>query len=119
MVKLRYQDSLHVVPNAPQHAPINELDDSSTVEDEIDAIVASLAMMDALAEPDLVIQSCMAYMARLTEIHLQLTRIEGKSRKAKVFKTTQLERVMDLVEFEYRGASRLIEVRRQEVDLSR
>lgn len=69
--------------------------------------------------PDLVMRTCMAYMARCTEIWIQLLRVETNERRAKSFRTMQLQKVMELIEFEFKGASRLIEVARQEVELSR
>ena len=81
-------------------------------------MVAALKNSDPSA-PDLIMSTSMALMARCTEIYLQLVRIEGTHRKARVFRTTQLQKVMDLIDFEFKGASRLIEVRRQEVELSK
>lgn len=118
MVKLQVKDSVHVLPDVAAHQPILDLDHTATLEDELDAMVASLKIMDT-DMPDVIIQSCMAYMARCTEMSLQLSRIEGRLREAKVFRLGQLERVTDLIDFMYRGASRLIEVHRQDQDLSR
>lgn len=69
--------------------------------------------------PDIVLTVAMALMARCTEIYLTMVRVEADHPKAKVFRTTQLQKVMDLIEFCSRTASRLIEVRRQDIDLSR
>lgn len=69
--------------------------------------------------PDIVLTLTMALMARCTEIYLTMVRIEADHPKAKAFRTMQLQKVMDLIEFCSRGASRLIEVRRQDIDLSR
>jgi hypothetical protein len=95
-----------------------ELTADSTLEDELDAMVSSVKECDPSA-PDVIMSLCMALMARCTEIHLQLVRIEGTHRRARVFRADQLKPVMDLLDFEYKAASRLIEVRRQEVELSR
>lgn len=81
-------------------------------------MVSSIKNLD-FNQADVVMAMCMGYMARCTEVWLQLLRIEGQHRKAKTFRVMHLQKVMDLIEFEYKAASRLIEVRRQEVELSR
>ncbi len=98
--------------------PLASLTADSSLEDELDAMVAAVKEIDPSA-PDVIMMTCMALMARCTEIHLQLVRLEGTNRKARIFRTEQLQVVMDLLNFEYKAASRLIEVRRQEVELSR
>lgn len=97
---------------------IAELAPDASLEEELDAMVEALKVLDPTA-PDLIMSTCMALMARCTELYLQLVRIEGTHRKARVFRTSQLQKVMDLIDFEFKGASRLIEVRRQEVELSK
>ena len=87
--------------------------------EEIEAMVHTLQSIDYSNSPDLVLTACMSYMARCTEMWVQLIRLEAQDRRAKSFRTMQLQKVMDLIEFEFRGASRLIEVRRQDVELSR
>lgn len=69
--------------------------------------------------PDEVIRTCTALMARCTELHVQLIRVEGTNRHYRGFRTQELTPVMELIEFTYRSASRLIEIRRQDVELSR
>lgn len=119
MVNLRVTEpggATHSIPNVHPH--ILNLDNSSTLEDELDAMVATLIDLQT-STPDVLMSTCMAFQARCTEIYLQLVRIEAEHRKAKQFRTAQLQRVMELNEFTFRGASRLIEMRRQEVELSR
>ena len=87
--------------------------------EEIEAMVHTLQFIDYTNSPDVVLTACMSFMARCTEMWVQLLRVEATNRKAKSFRTMQLQKVMDLIEFEFRGASRLIEVRRQDVELSR
>lgn len=69
--------------------------------------------------PDEVIRMCSAFMARCTEIHVQIVRVEGTSRHLKWVRTQQLVKVMELIEFTYRAASRIVEIRRQDTELSR
>jgi hypothetical protein len=97
---------------------IANLTPQATLEEELDEMVAAIMSCDA-DRPDQALMLSMALMARCTEIYLQMVRIENDHRKAKVFRTMQLQKVMDLIEFYSRGASRLIEVRRQDVELSR
>lgn len=117
---LRANEQTHIVPDIAAHAPVTELETNADLEQELDAIVRSLQdMLSTGTPPDVLMASCMAYQARLTELHLQLIRIEARVRRARQVRTQQLAKVMDLVEFTYRGASRLIELRRQEIELSR
>lgn len=113
---------LHVkgVP-AAQPSPevkISNLTSHATLEDELDAIVDVMKSL-ASQPPDVMLSTCMALMARVTEIHLGLVRLEPSMRKAKALRTIQLQKVIDLIEFEFKAASRLVEVRRQEIELSK
>ncbi len=89
-----------------------------SLEGEVEAMVHTLSELSE-GPPDMLMRACMAYMGRCTEIWLQLLRIEPTQRRAKTFRVMQLQKAMDLIEFEFKGASRLIEVARQEVELSR
>lgn len=92
--------------------------DGMTLYEEVEAMVHTI--QDVVHEqPDVVMTTCMALMARCTEIWIQLLRVEASERRAKAFRTMQLQKIMDLIDFEFKGASRLIEVARQEVELSR
>jgi hypothetical protein len=109
------------VGNAPVggvESVVASLPNNPGLEEEIDAMLQSITQFDASA-PDEILAACMAYMGRCTELFVQLVRIEGVHRRAKAFRTMQLQKVMDLIDFEFKGASRLIEVRRQELDTSR
>ena len=120
MVKLHAKeigDGPHLVPDV--HPRITNLDSTATLEDELDAMVETLQDLVETTTPDVLMSTCMSFQARLTEIHLQLVRIEAQNRRAKQFRTSQLQRVMELVEFTFKGASRLIELRRQELELTR
>jgi len=107
-------------PTEPSRSSSQELPvfEGDSLEDEVIAMVTSIKDLD-FSQADVVMAMCMGYMARCTEIWLQLLRIEGQHRKAKTFRVMHLQKVMDLIEFEYKAASRLIEVRRQEIELSR
>lgn len=109
-----------VAPTEPSRSSSKELPvfEGDSLEDEIVEMVSNIKNLD-FSQADVVMAMCMGYMARCTEVWLQLLRIEGQHRKAKTFRVMHLQKVMDLIEFEYKAASRLIEVRRQEIDLSR
>jgi len=94
------------------------LPDAPDLEEELDAMVSDLRglTMDA---PDEVIMACAAFMGRCTELHIRIVRVEGGNRHLKYIRTQQLVPVMDLIEFMYRAASRVVEIRRQDVELAR
>lgn len=94
------------------------LPDTPNIEDELDVMVEAVRELDP-ARPDMILSTCMALMARCTEIYLNLVRLETQHRKAKFIRTQQLQKVMDLLDFHFRGASRLVEVARQELDMSK
>lgn len=90
----------------------------ASIYDEVEAMVSTIHSV-AAESPDQIVKVCMGLMARCTEIWIQLVRIESSDRRAKAFRTMQLQKVMDLIDFEFRAASRLVEVARQEVELSK
>lgn len=102
----------NLVPNLPTG------DDLDQLRGEINHMLARLASL-ASEMPDIVIRDCMAFMGRLTEMHVGLIRIEAQNRKAKFFRTSEVQRLMELCDFQFKSASRLVEIARQEVDLSR
>ena len=85
---------------------------------EIQTILETLVSLD-MTQVGEVLVVCMGLMGRCTEIHIDLTRRELTDRKAKVIRTLYLKPVQDLIEFLYKGGSRLTEVYRQEMELSR
>lgn len=97
------------------------LTNQQTTEDyqqEIEAILTTVTSLD-MGNVRMVIETCMGMMGRCTEIHMDLTKRELTDRKAKVVRTLYLKPVMDLIEFLFRGGSRLTEVYRQEMEMSK
>lgn len=92
--------------------------DGLSVSDEMDVMVSLIRSLSP-DRPDVVMSTCMALMARCTELHLKLWRQETKDRKARPLRTMELQKVIELLEFTYKAASRLVEFRRQDADLSR
>lgn len=87
--------------------------------DELDYMVARVRYLVLMGDPGELMSECMAYMGRLTEIALDLVRHEDEDRKLKHFRTTEVERVIDFIMVSFRGASRMVELRRQELDSTR
>lgn len=114
-------DGQHLVLDLPAHQALQGLSgelSGDAIPDEIDAVIKVVRELDP-EMPDQVMATCMALMGRLTEIKLFLARNENVERKLKVIRTQQLEPVMELIEFVYKASSRMVEIRRQEIELSR
>lgn len=108
---------LKVKSSAP--APIGaQVAEGKTFEEEIESML--IAVRDIhLERPDIVIETCMGYMARCTEMKVICLTHEGRDRHLKIFRTQMLQPTMELLEFLFKGSSRLVEVARIESELSR
>jgi hypothetical protein len=89
-----------------------------SLDEELDSILSTLSNMHTM---DLGVQmeTYMGLMARCTEIKVVCLEHEGRNRQLKVIRTQKVQPIMELIEFLWRGASRLVELRRMEVELSR
>lgn len=94
--------------------PPGHLGPREQVEKELDLIAAAIRRFYALA-PDAVMRECSAYTARLTEMCVLLHRIEGSSRQWTRVRTQQVQRFLDECDRQWKTASRLIEVARQDL----
>ena len=65
------------------------------------------------------IATYMGLMARCTELKVYCLEHEGKDRKLKILRTQKLAPIIELIDFLFRGASRLVEVARLDVELSK
>lgn len=95
--------------------------DSNAVEQfesELDDMVREMQLLDPML-PDICISTCMGFMARCTEIWVFCIRNEGRNRSLRSFRTAQLQKLMDMIEFAYKSSSRMTEIRRQELETSR
>ena len=102
-----------------ESAPVkSKVAEGDTFEDEI-ASMLSVTSELYLETPDVIIETCMGYMARCTEMKVICLLNEGKDRRLKVFRTQMLQPTMELLEFLFKGSSRLVEVARIESELSR
>lgn len=113
---LTVSDTTHRVPDLPAHKPVIRLDDPS-IHEELDAMVASVGQLDYQI-PDHVMMTTMAYMARLTELWMFASRMEHRHRHAKLLKN-QVQKVMDLMDFEFKAASRVLESMKFELETSK
>lgn len=64
-------------------------------------------------------ETYMGLMARCTEIKVFCLEHEGRERQFKVLRTQKLQPIMDLIEFLWRGVSRLIELKKIEAEMSK
>lgn len=98
--------------------PAGYLGTRPEIEKELDLIAAAIRLM-CRKQPDLVLRECSAYSARLTELEVLLHRVEGQSRHYTRIRTQQVQRFLEELDRQWRTASRLIEVSRQDLELLR
>lgn len=87
------------------------------VEDEIDLMLRAVRGFWDM-EPDQVMRMCAAMSARCTELGIHLHRLEGR-REWKQIRTLQVERLLNELDRQFKIASRMLEVRRQDLETSR
>lgn len=86
--------------------------------EEIDAMLAAVRGM-WMCEPDVVMRDVAAYSARTTELEVHLHRVESKRREYKQIRTLQCGPLLEELDRQFKIASRLVEIRRQDLDLTR
>jgi len=86
------------------------------VQAELDDVAAAMRGFYAKA-PDQVMKECAAYSARLSELYVLLHRVEGVDRQYTRLRTQQVEIYRDELREQWKTASRLIEVQRQDLML--
>ena len=69
-------------------------------------------------QPDQVMRECAAYTARLTELCVLLHRVESQDRQYTRVRTQQVERWLAELERQFKYASRIVEVMRQDLALA-
>jgi hypothetical protein len=97
-------------------APAGHLGDREEIEKELDLIAAVIRTFHR-KNPDQVLRECSGYSARLTEMAVLLHRVEGQSRQYTRIRTQQVERFLVELDRQWKTASRLIEVQRQDMEL--
>lgn len=98
--------------------PTGTLGTREQIERELDVIAAAVRMFYR-KQPDQVMRECSGYSARLTELAMLLHRVEAGNRQYTRIRTQQVERFLTELDRQWKTASRLIEVMRQDVELSR
>lgn len=108
---------LQLAPPGPSalRAP-GQLGSRQDIEDELDLVAAAIRCFH-LKAPDQVMRECAAYSARLTEMCVLLHRVEGQSRQYTRIRTQQVEKFLAELDRQFKTASRLIEVSRQDIAL--
>jgi len=86
------------------------------IQDEIDDIASAMRGF-YLKAPDEVLRECSAYSARLTEMCVLLHRVENLDRQYVRIRTQQAERYITELDRQWKTASRLIEVSRQDLQM--
>lgn len=84
------------------------------VQAELDDIAAAMRGFYSKA-PDQVMKECSAYSARLSELYVLLYRVEGLDRQYTRLRTQQVEIYRNELREQWKTASRLIEVQRQDL----
>lgn len=107
-----YIDEL--VPEVAEQMAWGALVSREHVEDEIDMMLRTIRGFWDM-EPDQVFKMCSAISARCTELGIHLHRLEGK-REWRQIRTLQIERILAEIDRQFREHSRLVEMRRQDLD---
>jgi|SRR5206468_9559472 cytosine/adenosine deaminase-related metal-dependent hydrolase len=110
-----YVDGL--IPDIAADLAWGALESKAKVEEEIDLMLRTVRSFWEL-EPDQVAKLIQAMSARCTELCVHLHRLEGR-REWKQVRTQQVERLLTELDRQWKLASRLIEVRRQDIELAR
>jgi hypothetical protein len=100
---------------APLGAP-GSLGTRDDVQEELDGIVGAIRQFH-IKHPDQVLRECSAYGARLTELAVLLHRVESQDRQYQRLRTMQVQKIIEEIERQFRTASRLVEINRQDLEM--
>lgn len=103
-----------LVPEVAAEMAWGALVSRENVESEIDMMLRALRGFWDM-EPDQVLRMCSALSARCTEMAVHLHRLEGK-REWRQVRTQQVERLLAELDRQFKNHSRLIEMRRQDLE---
>jgi hypothetical protein len=98
--------------------PAGSLGTKADIQLELDLIATSVRGFH-VKQPDQVLREISAYTARLTEMVVLLHRVESQDRQYTRVRTMQVEKWLVDLDRQFKIASRLIEVQRQDIDMSR
>jgi len=96
--------------------PAGFLGSREEIQAELDGI-AMAARAFSLKQPDQVMREVAAYSARLTELSMLLHRVEALERQYVRVRTQQVELWLKELDRQFKIASRLVEVNRQDIAL--
>jgi len=102
---------------APLGSP-GHLGDRHEIEEELNGIAAAMRQFH-IKHPDQVMRECSAYGARLTELAVLLHRVESSDRQYTRIRTQQVDRFLKEIESQFKTASRLVEIHRQDLEMMR
>lgn len=94
----------------------NGLGSRADIERELDGIALAIRAF-ALKQPDQIMRETAAYSARLTELCVLLSRHEASDRQYLRVRTQQVERYLSELDRQFKIASRLVEVMRQDLEM--
>ena len=103
------------VPEVAALAAAGVLGSREQIEGELDGILVVIRDFWTM-EPDQVMAHCAALTARLTELEVLLHRVEVRDRHYKQIRTMQVQKIVDELDRQFKIASRLVEVRRQDLE---
>lgn len=110
-----YVDDL--VPEVAAQLAWGALVSKQHVEDEIDMMLRAVRGFWEM-EPDQVMRMAAAMSARCTELAVHLHRLEGR-REWKQVRTMQVDKLLAELDRQFKIASRLVEMRRQDLEALR
>ena len=105
----------HPVPEAAMELAAGALESREAVEAEIDVMLAAVREFWQ-QEPDQVMRTISAMSARCTELTVHLHRVEGQ-RQWRQVRTQQVERLLTEFDRQFKLHSRMVELRRQDLEL--
>ena len=94
----------------------NYLGSRQEIQTELDVIAVAIRAFH-MKQPDQAMREIAAFSARLTELAVLLHRVESSDRQYTRIRTQQVERFLAELERQYKIASRLVEVMRQDLEL--
>ncbi len=106
-----------LVPEVAEQLAWGALISKQHVEEEVDLMLRAVRGFWEM-EPDQVMRMVAAMSARCTELAIHLHRLEGK-REWRQVRTLQVERLQAELDRQFKLASRMLEVRRQDLDATR
>lgn len=107
-----------LVPEVVAGLSAGELGSRQKVEEELDYIARSLRVLWQM-EPDQAMRMCAGLSARLTELHMHLHRAESRHREFRQVRTMQVRALLEEIDRQHKLASRIVEVRRQDIAMER